>query len=259
MTAIFAVIFTGISVRQAIRQTSLSEQKQITDRYTAATSQLGSSDADARLGAIYALERLMRDSPPDRSTIIQVLSAYVRDHAAPAPATCPTPRSQFTEKTPPALDVQAALSVLGRRYNASEGKVDIGRVSFVNVDLRDAKLIGVDLSRSCMTDAWLLGADMHGSVINLSSLDGANLSEANLSGDEITGSSIKNADLACVNLQGADLSASDLSGSRMLGADLRGADLNSASLDGVALFDVKVDSKTRLPRGTRLQKHGYKC
>jgi hypothetical protein len=44
-----------------------------------------------RLGGTYALERIARDSPPDRATIEEVLTAYLRGHAPwPAPPALPS-------------------------------------------------------------------------------------------------------------------------------------------------------------------------
>ena len=66
------------------------EQGHITDRYTKAIEQLGKLDGDKpnieiRLGAIYALERIARDSPRDHWTIMEVLTAYVRQNSPAAP------------------------------------------------------------------------------------------------------------------------------------------------------------------------------
>ena len=66
---------------QQITQLQIAEQGQITDRYNAAIINLGSPSVDVRLGGIYALQRIMQDSPPDQSTIVAVLCAFVRDHA----------------------------------------------------------------------------------------------------------------------------------------------------------------------------------
>jgi hypothetical protein len=87
----------------------LTRQGQITDRYTAAVDQLGSDHRDVRLGGIYSLERIMRDSKLDQPTIVEVLSAFVRDRA---PLNCPTGRKG---RDHPESDVQGALTVLGRR------------------------------------------------------------------------------------------------------------------------------------------------
>ena len=61
----------------------LSRESHVTDRYTKAIEQLGSEGLDVRLGAIYALERIMFDSPRDHPTIVEVLAAFVREHSRP--------------------------------------------------------------------------------------------------------------------------------------------------------------------------------
>jgi hypothetical protein len=65
----------------------LSREGQITDRFTKAIEQLGASDAagqpklEVRLGGIYALERIARDSERDYWVIINLLTTYVREHS----------------------------------------------------------------------------------------------------------------------------------------------------------------------------------
>jgi hypothetical protein len=62
----------------------LARQGQITDRFTKAIEQLGTVDSmgkakiQVRLGGLYALERIARDSERDHS-VISVFSARVRD------------------------------------------------------------------------------------------------------------------------------------------------------------------------------------
>jgi len=53
----------------------------VTDRYTKAIEQLGSDKRDVRIGGIYALERVARDSPRDHPTVIEVLAAFIREHS----------------------------------------------------------------------------------------------------------------------------------------------------------------------------------
>jgi hypothetical protein len=50
-----ALVFTG-------RSFILSREEQVTERYTKAIEQLGSDKLDVRIGGIYALERVARDS-----------------------------------------------------------------------------------------------------------------------------------------------------------------------------------------------------
>src|ERR1700733_5297753 len=59
----------------------LTEQGQVTDRYIKAIEQLGSDKLDVRVGAIYALERIARDSAADHPTVIEVLAMFIREHS----------------------------------------------------------------------------------------------------------------------------------------------------------------------------------
>jgi hypothetical protein len=68
----------------ANRTYRLTQEGQITDRYTRAVEQLGSDKLDVRLGGIYALERIAKDSERDHPTVVEVLSAFVREHSDPA-------------------------------------------------------------------------------------------------------------------------------------------------------------------------------
>ena len=62
-----ALVFTA-------RNFTLSREGQVTDRYTKAIEQLGSDKLDVRIGGIYALERVARDSAKDHPTIMEVLA-----------------------------------------------------------------------------------------------------------------------------------------------------------------------------------------
>src|SRR5256885_1759027 len=90
LVAVGALIFTWVSINRTTdatnRQLGIAEQGQVTDRYNAATTNLGSSSVDVRLGGIYALQRIMQDSPRDQPTVVAVLCAFVRDHANAAAA-----------------------------------------------------------------------------------------------------------------------------------------------------------------------------
>jgi hypothetical protein len=116
LAAVIALIFTGLQVHatngqlQATQnQLQVTEQGQITDRYNSAITNLGSGFIDIRLAGIYALQRLMQDSPRDQPTIIAVLCAFARDQSAS------NPDEGNTSALSPPTDVQAALTVVGSR------------------------------------------------------------------------------------------------------------------------------------------------
>ena len=88
LAGILAVMGAGVGLAYTARTYRLSREGHITDRYTKAVEQLGSDKIEVRLGGIYALERLMRDSSTDQPTIVEVLAAYIRRHA---PRTTPAP------------------------------------------------------------------------------------------------------------------------------------------------------------------------
>lgn len=67
LAAVAALWYSNVQVRQANDQArqerALVKEGQITDRYTAAVGNLGADRTDVRLGGIYALQRIMQDSP----------------------------------------------------------------------------------------------------------------------------------------------------------------------------------------------------
>ncbi|MCK2241709.1 MULTISPECIES: pentapeptide repeat-containing protein [unclassified Crossiella] len=185
LATVAALWFTAESLRATRGQLGLIEQGQYTDRFGKAVEQLGSDKPAIRMGGLYALERLARDSARDHATIVEVLSAYVREHAPRD--TCRGPR--------PAADVQTALTVLGRR--------DAGRDQYARIDWRGACLAGAELSQAHLGQARL---------------DGVNLRDAVLRGANLTGAQLRDADLTNAYLVGTNLRGADLHQSRLAGA-----------------------------------------
>jgi hypothetical protein len=68
------LIFTGVNYR-------LSRRGQITDRFSKALERLSSAQLYGRVGGIHALERVMHDSPGHLDDVIEVLAAFIREHA----------------------------------------------------------------------------------------------------------------------------------------------------------------------------------
>jgi hypothetical protein len=74
-----AVLLVGLYfTAQTLRTT---HEGQITDRFTKAIDQLGKDTLAVRLGGIYALERIARDSESDHWAVMEVLTALVREQA----------------------------------------------------------------------------------------------------------------------------------------------------------------------------------
>ncbi len=179
----------------------LTEQGQITERFTRAIDQLGATDGNGnkpleiRLGGIYALERIARDSEEDHGPIMEVLTAYVREHA-PWP---PNPSGERTSETPdrrkPSVDIQAILQVLGRR---EEYRVPANYLN--RLDLRRTNLSGANLSLLNFERVILLEANLKGANMFLTNFKEASFHEA-----DFDGASLELAILEGAVLQGAKL------------------------------------------------------
>ena len=193
------------SEESARRTAALTEQGQVTERYTKAIEQLGSDKLDIRIGGIYALERIANDSARDHPTVTEVLTTFIREHTtseASLPAGEPDPLAR------PAADIQAALTVIARRTREHDTRqLDLSGVYLSGVDLSGADLAGADL-----TSAFLLYAD----------LTYADLTDANLSSADLTFANLINANLAGTDLTGADLTEAKRGIAFLSGLKLRG-------------------------------------
>ena len=221
-----ALIFTAVNFTLSRRTFDLTEQGQVTDRYTKAIEQLGSDKLDVRIGGIYALERVARDSARDHPTVMEVLAAFIREQSQEQ---WPLPEHD-TDSAPPRAtrpDVRAALRVVGRR----DPHRDIGRIGLAGAELPGANLRRADLTRvdlnhailteAQLTEAQLWNADLTGADLTGAHLTGAHLRGADLTGADLTGADLTGADLAPVpTIKRADLAAADLTDVVELPADL---------------------------------------
>lgn len=217
------------SAEAALRNAEAAQDKQITERFEKAIEQLGNEKIETRLGAIYTLERIAKDSKDDHWTIMEVLTAFVRENA---------PLNDFFEKNtentdsliivntwnyqkPKEIeeklnlqtDIQAALTVIGRRK--SENDLENQRLDLGNIDIRGANLIEanlkkVDLWEANLQGAILRGAKLQGAIFWGAKLQGADLSEADLQGAILWGAKLQGINLRGVNLQGAIFLGADL-------------------------------------------------
>ena len=177
---LFVGLYLGwLRVKAAQETVRVAEEGQITERFTRAIEQLGQEGEGKmaiRLGGIYALERIARDSEKDHGPIMEVLTAYVREKA---------PRRK--EDIPPAAekpptDIQAILTVIGRRETTDDNRcnnpLDLSYTRLVKAILPGANLTGVDLFEAGLTRAWLSGANLSGANLRWANLSGTILNDA---------------------------------------------------------------------------------
>ena len=177
------------STAAAERTTNAAEQGLITDQINTAVTGLGvektvkqtapdgnvteNTDAniEVRLGAVYALERISQDSDRDHMQIMEILCAYIRTNAPLDPET------SMSRKEPRA-DIQAALTVIGRR---APDKIALERTKGFVLDLLEADLRGADLQDGDFAQAQFWRGNFQFAVLTRTNLKGADLWDANLS------------------------------------------------------------------------------
>ncbi|WP_257232022.1 pentapeptide repeat-containing protein [Streptomyces sp. Rer75] len=269
-------------------QAELAREGQVTERYVEAIKLLGSEDMTERLGGIYSLERIMRDSEKDHDAVVKVLAAFVRRRA-------PLPSDEDAEEAGaascPADDVQAVITVLGNRPVRSEEF----RINLASTDLRGANLDGCHFKRAIfngsrldgihairvdLENVWIQGASLCDAYLLEGNLDdasgyhtlfaGANLLQSTLRGATLLHSQFTDAGLTWANMDGANFSYSEMwrvnlyrstsSAADFMGVDLWEADLNEADLRGSQLWFARnltsgqlehalIDDSTQLPEG----------
>ncbi|MFD5176759.1 pentapeptide repeat-containing protein [Nocardia sp. NPDC058379] len=262
LTAVAALWFSAQSLQSTRDQYGLSAQGQVTERFTNAVENLGSEKINVRLGGIYSLERLAKDSTEDQPTIIEILSGFIRTQAPADVPECTLPKLVRDDSAPrgwryvgplpqTAIDVQAALTVLGRR----------------NVD-HDAGALP-DLTGTCLAEAHLTGsfagADFDGAKMPEAHFDGTDLRCATFGRTELATATfwardLRWADFSSAHATGVEFNSSDHRGANMRGANLTSAVLNKANLmladlTGADLSDADLTDawlRIRQPTGVEL-------
>ena len=227
-----ALVFTARNFTVSRRTLELTEQGQVTDRYTKAIEQLGSDKLDVRIGGIYALERVARDSARDHPTVMEVLTAFIREHSRePWPEPNPGGQEQEQSIRP---DVQAAITVVGRRDRAR----DVQRINLSRANLAGADLIGADLTQAVLSGATLTRANLIFATLTRADLTQAVLSDATLTRAVLSGANLSGADLTRADLTQAVLSDANLARAVLIGAVLSAANLSAANLSAAVLSDA---------------------
>jgi Pentapeptide repeats (8 copies) len=193
----------------------------------------GKPNIEVRLGAIYALERIAFDSPRDHWTIMEVLTAYVRQNA-PAPATDPTEGENESAITKgPSKETQAILTVLGRRRLGKNREMEGQRLDLGKIDLRGANLTYAHLRNAFLDGACLSGASFKGAIVEVGAFirvnaEGASFFDAHLEGAKFVaahaeGALFKRAHLERASFMGAHLKEADFTEAYLEEVDFRGA------------------------------------
>lgn len=174
---LLATVTAGVGLYLNYQQ---GQEKLVTDRFAKSVEQLGSKEPDVRIGAIYSLERIAKDSPKDHWTIMEVLMAFVRNKS---PLTKDWKQNSKQKLTDVPTDVQSALTVIGRR----EVKHDPDRkwLSFAKADLSNAyfgfaQLFLTDFDKGNLEGADFREANLENAFFDDARVSGADFRDANL-------------------------------------------------------------------------------
>jgi uncharacterized protein YjbI with pentapeptide repeats len=231
---IWRVITSHIQAKAAQHQAETSRHGHYTDLFARAVEQLGATrevietielrmepplpperqtvtttepNLEVRLGAIYSLERVARDSDCDHWPIMEVLCAYIRNpqncgHPSSRPNKADDARKWPLSIPPTRLDIQAAIKVIGRRDTR---RIDYERRSDLKLDFRKANLQkaifdGGDFSETLFNEAHLEGASFL-----TCKLRGGSFIETKLTAATLDNSNLQNANFFSAKLDNANL------------------------------------------------------
>lgn len=210
--------------------------------FSVAIEKLKSNDANVRIEAIGALQRLGEDSEKYQPKILKALSSFVREQA-------PWKAGVFHNSIE--KDVQLALTTIARIPK----KDDKGNYYTPNpLDMHNVDISGANLENANLEKAIFWGSNLRKVILSR-----ANLRAADLGGIDFTDASLEMADL-----EGALLwPSTDLEPKRPCIFDrtrLGAANLNKANLWGAILTDAYdlsesqvrqaiINEKTKLPTG----------
>lgn len=173
------LVGAAIAYMQFQQQQRASRDLLISNQISKAFEQLASSDLRLRVGGIYILEGVMNTSEQYHQPVLEALCTFVHDET-----------QNVTSNPPPATDIQAALTVIGRRVAGPEkplslSNTKIPKAGFVNANLAGAYFLNSDLENASLVNANLAGArllntDLSYAFLSKANLTGAQLSRANL-------------------------------------------------------------------------------
>ncbi|QIB90118.1 pentapeptide repeat-containing protein [Methanosarcina mazei] len=161
------------------------KEGQITERFTKAVDQLGATDQtgqpaiEIRLGGIYALGRIAKESKEDYWPIMEILTAYIRKNSS-----IDNQRDRKEEII--SLDIQAILTIIGEN-KYSYKKRDLHRLNLERTNLKGATLGWANLEKvhfkeANLKEAYFFEAILKEAHLEKTDLEGANLKGANLKG-----------------------------------------------------------------------------
>lgn len=262
----FTAYFTWRNIKTAEANLKATEDKQITERFSKAIEHLGSDKLEVRLGGIYSLERIAKDSAKDYWQVIEILTAFVREKAhlkrdhEPYNITSlyiqQIERQEAQEEEelgieyeeirtlkkdyiyPISVEIQAVLTTLSRRSriyeNAEQHILDLSRTdlrgAMLSGNLEGINLEGADLRYANLKDVNLSHSNLAQANLELIKAERANLQKANLKNAHVHWGKFVDTNFRETNLEEANLCETKIQGSDLTQANLKYTNLTKTEL-----------------------------
>jgi uncharacterized protein YjbI with pentapeptide repeats len=237
LVVLVGLILTYYSYQLNVDKQDLDRERQMTDRFSKAIEHLADEKQSIRLGGLFELERISKDSPKDFSSAMEVISSFIREKS-------PFQKTTYDEKKENEIiylnikyrkyqdlteeeknyvlpeEIKLALKIIGRREIKSEtdhkvlnlrginiNKADLSNLEFSDVDFSGSNLYGVNFRES-----KLLNANLSDSI-----LYNCNFYKGKIFDSEITNSDLRQAKFLETEISNSDLSYSDCTLTEFIG------------------------------------------
>ncbi|MEM9032308.1 MAG: pentapeptide repeat-containing protein [Pseudomonadota bacterium] len=288
LAALIGLPFLILRTMNLQRQTNIQQESHYTQLYTEAIKQLGAGkrskervkynpktkrdepDPDKwgrtivpsdeglelRLGAIYALERIARESRKDHWPIMEVLCAFIRSNPVKAievpeindhlvggdlQSALDKLRDAVEALPSPALDIQAAMDVIGRRTYTQIEWEEKNRANELDrsLNLSEANLQKINASRGRFEHANFNGADCQGADFSESRCQGASFEDARCRGASFEDARCQGASFEDARCQGARFVSASCQDAFFVNARFQGASFVAASCQGATFVNAR--------------------
>jgi uncharacterized protein YjbI with pentapeptide repeats len=242
----------GTARKRHAEQTTADRERRITESFAKAVELLGSDKIEARLGAIYTLERISKEKQSEHDyywPIMETLTAFVREHAPwPPPLANPFVQLQSSTEdelagtsaaliTKPKEEIEESFRLIPIIHHGFPVRQSTRAQNRPAADIQAVLtiLVGPDAGRKRIAARRrldLAGKDLRGAKLEEALLEGSNLSGVHLEGAWLSKAHLREAQLARAHLEDSFLMEAHLEGSNFSGAHLQGATLWRAHLQG---------------------------
>jgi len=185
---------------------------------------------EVRIGGALALERIAKDSPNDRSQIMEILCAYIRENACVVNL-----GSNESPNWQQRSDTQTAVKVLGRwAHTAKNDGLPDHKFDLRLADLRRTDFSGGEFSGALLGSSDLSGSDLGGAKLRGAHLRATKLANRVFPGADLKGAHLVEADLTNAYLTDASFVDSDLTRATFVGAIMGNTEFGAATLDSAS-------------------------